>query len=163
MNVILSATDDWGIGFENRLLFRVPEDMKRFRALTLGKVVVMGRNTFLSLPNQRPLDGRVNIVLSRDPAFAPDGVQVARSTRELFTLLGEYQPDDVFVIGGAAVYRELLPFCRAAYVTRFHATKQADSFFPCLDSDESWRLVERSDVREHDGLRFTFDRYERVD
>jgi len=161
LNVILSATDDWGIGFENRLLFRVPEDMRRFRALTVGKVVVMGRKTFLSLPNQKPLADRENIVLSRDPDFAPDGVTVARSTDELFRLLESRDTDDVFVIGGAAVYRELLPFCGIAYVTRFYAKKEADSFFPCLDGDESWQLVERSDLREHEGLTFTFDRYER--
>ncbi|MCL2508890.1 MAG: dihydrofolate reductase [Oscillospiraceae bacterium] len=162
MNLILSATDDWGIGFQNRLLFRVPEDMKRFKALTVGKVVVMGRNTFLSLPNQKPLADRVNIVLSRDPDFAPESVTVVRSTDELLCALESFGTNDVFVIGGAAVYRELLPFCDTAYVTRFHAKKEADSFFPCLDGDDSWRLVERSEVRGHEGLQFTFDKYERA-
>ena len=105
MNLIASATLDWGIGFENELLFRVSKDMVQFRKKTTGNVVVMGRNTFLSMPNQKPLPNRVNIVLSSDESFSPEGVRMAHSLDELFAMLGEYDSERVFVIGGAAESR----------------------------------------------------------
>lgn len=159
MNLIASATLDWGIGFENALLFRVSEDMVQFRKKTTGNVVVMGRNTFLSLPNQKPLPNRENIVLSGDPHFAPEGVRTAHSLDEMFSMLHAYDSARVFVIGGAKVYETLLPYCDRAYITRFHAYKAADRFLPDLDKDPAWHLDARSAVREQNGLTYTFDLY----
>ncbi|MBQ7545571.1 MAG: dihydrofolate reductase [Clostridia bacterium] len=161
MNLIASATLDWGIGYGNELLYRVSADMVQFRKMTTGGVVVMGRNTFLSMPNQKPLPNRVNIVLSRDPSFAPDGVTRACGLNELLHLLRGYDHERVFVIGGGAVYGELLPYCNRAYITRFYAKKPADTFLPDLDAADDWRLAKRSVLHEQDGLFYSFDLYER--
>ncbi|MBQ7540787.1 MAG: dihydrofolate reductase [Clostridia bacterium] len=161
MNLIASATLDWGIGYQNGLLFRVSADMVQFRKKTTGGVVVMGRNTFLSMPNRQPLPNRVNIVLSRDLGFAPDGATVVRSVDELLRLLRDYDDERVFVIGGGAVYRALLPYCGKAYITRFYAAKPADTFLPDLDASPDWRLAKRSVLHEQDGLYYTFDLYEK--
>lgn len=163
MNLIVSVSSEWAIGFQNDLLFHVSEDMKYFKSKTIGKTVVMGQNTFLSLPNQKPLKDRVNIVLSDNPQFAPEGVIVVRSLDELFDALKAYDTDNVFVIGGAMIYETLLPYCDNAYITQFHAAKPADRFFPCLEKSKKWRLAERSALHETpDGLKFTFDRYEQI-
>ncbi len=162
MNLIASATLDWGLGYENELLFRVSADMVQFRKKTTGNVVVMGKNTFLSLPHQKPLPNRVNVVLSTDRAFAPDGVTVVRSVDALRGVLGAYDPDRVFVIGGGGVYRTLLPLCDKAFITRFYAKKTADTFLPDLDAADDWRLAGRSVLHEQDGLYYTFALYERV-
>ena len=161
MNLIASATLDWGLGYKNELLFRVSADMVQFRKKTTGNVVVMGRNTFLSLPHQKPLPNRVNIVLSTDRTFSPEGVTVVRSTDELQDVLGAYDSDRVFVIGGGGVYRALLPLCDRAYITRFYAGREADTFLPDLDADGAWQLTKRSVLHEQDGLYYTFDLYER--
>ncbi len=161
MNLIASATLDWGLGCKNELLFRVSADMVQFRKKTTGNVVVMGRNTFLSLPHQKPLPNRVNVVLSTDRSFAPEGVTVVRSTDELLEVLRAYDPDRVFVIGGGGVYRALLPYCDRAYITRFWAKREADTFLPDLDADGAWQLGKRSVLHEQDGLYYTFDLYER--
>ena len=162
MNLIASATLDWGLGNKNELLYHVKADMVQFRQKTTGNVVVMGRNTFLSLPGQKPLPNRVNIVLSTDRTFTPDGVKVVRSIDELLGVLSAYDPDRVFVIGGGGVYRALLPFCGKAYITRFYAKREADTFLPDLDVDGEWRLEKRSVLHEQDGLYYTFDLYERI-
>lgn len=159
MNLIASATLNWGIGYENALLFHVRADMVQFRKKTTGNVVVMGRNTFLSLPNQKPLPNRENIVLSADPHFAPEGVRTARSLDELFAMLSGYDSERVFVIGGAKVYETLLPYCDRAYITRFHAAKTADRFLHDFDSDPAWHLDARSTVYAQDALTYTFDLY----
>ena len=162
MNLIASASNEWAIGFENNLLFNVPADKRFFKATTIGNVVVMGRKTFLSLPGQRPLVDRVNIVLSHDEYFAPDGVTVVHSVQELKKYLAEYDDDKVFVIGGANVYELLLPECNRAYITSFHASaKKADRFLPRIDRDDGWQLVSRSEPQQYEDLEFTFDTYER--
>lgn len=159
MILIASATNDWGIGKDNALLYRVSADMVRFRRLTSGNIVVMGRNTLLSMPGGRPLPNRENIVLSRDPAFAPAGVTMARDVPDLLEKIRETDGRKVFVIGGAAVYRALLPYCSTAYITRFYARKDADCFLPDLSADPAWELQARSPLYVQDGLYYTFDTY----
>ena len=159
MNLIASATLDWGIGYQNELLYRVSKDMVQFRKKTTGNVVVMGRNTFLSMPNQKPLPNRTNIVLTRDRTFAPEGVTAVHSLDELFDVLKDFDSEAVFVIGGAMLYETLLPYCDKAYITRFWAKKQADRFLPDLDKTDGWRLQKRSAVQQQDGILFTYDLY----
>lgn len=161
MNLIASATLDFGIGYQNNLLVRVSKDMVQFRKKTTGNVVVMGKNTFLSMPNQKPLPNRTNIVLSSDPNFAPEGVTMARSVDELLELLKEYDTERVFIIGGAAVYETMLPYCDKAYITRFHVQKTADRFLPNLEASDEWELTERSTLYEQDDFTYTFDLYTR--
>ena len=162
MNLIVAVAKDWGIGCENQLLFRIPEDQKYFRAATIGKVVVMGHSTFKSLPGGKPLKDRTNIVLSRDAVLSIPDVIVCNSTEQLLEQLKAYNPDDVFIIGGAKVYSEFLNLCNKAYITKIDAVLPADTFFPKLDEMVNWKLTEESEIKEHNGLTFKFCIYERA-
>jgi len=159
MKAILSADLNWGIGCGGKLLQRVPEDMKFFMKMTTGMVVVMGRETFESLPGMQPLKDRVNIVLSKNGYFDNDKLIVCRSIDELFRQLEKYHTDDVFVIGGESVYTQLLPYCSEVYVTRFEKVFKADRHFPNLDVEENWKLVFESDSSNYKDLSFRFLKY----
>ena len=158
MQAIVAVDENWGIGRDGQLLFHLKADLARFRALTLGHTVIMGRKTLLSLPGGRPLPKRRNIVLSRDPSFAPQNVEVVRSAEEAAQMAEE----DAFCIGGGSVYRQLLPWCGRVYVTRVLASAAADTFFPDLDSDPCWTVTEQSAVTEENGLRFQYVTYSKI-
>lgn len=160
MKVIVSVDTNWGIGCRGNLLQRIPGDMKLFKQRTIGKVVVMGRETFESLPGKEPLKDRVNIVLSRNKGFINEKVTVCRSLEELFDELLKYDSDDVFVIGGAAVYKELLPFCSEAYITRIENTYEADRHFVDLDKETAWKLASESEFNEYNNIKFKYLKYE---
>lgn len=138
MKAILSVDQNWGIGLKNRLLERVPEDMRFFKHMTLGKVVVMGRETFDSLPGREPLKDRTNIVVSTSKSLKKQGITVCNSLEELFVELAKYQQEDIFVIGGASLYTQLLPYCSEVYITKFHKAYEADKYFPDIDKDNNW-------------------------
>lgn len=159
MKAILSADLNWGIGCGGKLLQRVPEDMKFFVNMTTGKVVVMGRETFESLPGMQPLKDRVNIILSKNMVYEDDRLIVCRSFEELFAELGKYPADDVFVIGGESVYSQLLPFCSEVYITRFEKEFDADRHFPNLDMEENWELVSESGQHSYKDFNFRFLKY----
>ncbi|HBU13285.1 MAG TPA: hypothetical protein DEB31_11390 [Clostridiales bacterium] len=163
MNLIAAVDENWGIGKDGGLLFHIPEDRKYFKEKTIGKVVVMGRGTFASLPGGRPLLGRTNIVLSADPSFRPEGVILARSIGGLKRMLQEYDSNTVFVIGGASLYNRLLESCRYAYITKVECGANADRFMHTLDGRAGWRLIERSAPGNYNGLAFTFNVYENSD
>ena len=158
MNLIVAADRLWGIGKDGSQPFFLREDLRRFRALTLGGCVVMGRRTLEALPGGRPLAGRRNLVLSRDPYFAPEGVEVCRSPAQAARLAG---PEAV-VIGGESVYRAMLPWCGRAYVTRVEGEFPAARWMVDLDQSPEWRLAEQSDPLEEDGQRYRFMLYERI-
>lgn len=160
MKAILSADLSWCIGKDGGLLFHVPEDMKFFKNTTIGHTVVMGRRTFESLPGKKPLPGRRNIVLSSSVKNI-DGAETAANISELMGLISS-DIDDVFVMGGANVYKQLLKYCDKAYVTRFLAEGNGDVFFPNLDSNAAWQLEYESDVRSFDGLDFKFTTYKNL-
>ena len=130
MRAILNADRNWGIGFQNRLLVHIPSDMRFFREQTTGNIVVMGRKTLESLPGGKPLPDRDNIILSRDPDLRARGAAVVHSVEELQKLLADVDTDRVYVIGGAEVYRLLLPYCDTVFVTKVDYAYQADAFFP---------------------------------
>lgn len=163
MKAIVAVDRNWGIGFKGALLKRIPEDMKNFKRLTLEKVVVMGRETFESLPGKKPLKDRTNIVLSKSADFEADGTIVCRSLEELFEKLKKYDPNDVFIIGGAQIYRQLLPFCTGAYVTRIDGAYEADSFFPRLDELQEWGLDWQSEPFRCEDVEYRFTRYLKKD
>ncbi len=160
MNAIAAVDKNLGIGLRGSLLFRLPGDMAHFKKMTLGKTVIMGRNTLLSLPGARPLPGRDNIVLSSNPAFRAEGVRVVHSLEELFETVRPLNGDSLFVAGGARIYSSLLPYCKNAYLTRVDACFEADSFFPDLFSMPSWRPADESGPFEQCGVRYFFTRYE---
>ena len=139
------------------MLFHIPADLKFFKEKTMGSTVIMGRTTFLSLPGPKALPGRMNIVLTRSDGWSAENVTVCRSTDELADIIEN--GENVFLMGGEAVYNELIDSCDEAYVTRVNADGKAEKFFPDLDRREGWKLVERSAAQESNGYVFTFDRY----
>ena len=159
MRAIVVVDNQWGIGKKNDLLFRLPADMKHFRERTAGKVVVMGSNTLLSFPGGQPLKNRTNIVLW--PGGGPrEGCIVADSLQELFALIARYPADDVFVIGGAMLYRTLLPYCSGAVVTKADACGHAEVFFEDLDTLPNWSCRSAGVPVETNGVFVRFCEYE---
>ncbi|MHB1151189.1 MAG: dihydrofolate reductase [Eubacteriales bacterium] len=158
MTAIVAVDRRWGIGRGDSLLYRISPDLKRFRKLTLGKTVVMGHSTLLTMPDKKPLGGRNNIILSRDKKLKIDNAAVIHSEQELFAFTAE--PDDLFVIGGESVYRLFLPYCSRVYVTKIYETApDADKFFPDLDADPNWTALPVSDIIEDNGIRFQYFEY----
>lgn len=162
MNAIVSVTQDWGIGFDGQLLVRNRADMRRFVELTMGGTVIMGRRTLESFPGG-PLKGRRNIVVSGRLDYDPEGVEVASSPEAALALVGDEDPDGVWLIGGASIYEALLPRCERAYVTVNACEAQADAWFPNLDASESWVVESREPggVTE-EGVGFEYVTYLRV-
>jgi dihydrofolate reductase len=158
MNLMVAVDQNWAIGLGGDQLIYLPEDLKRFKALTMGHPVILGRKTLATFPGGRPLKGRPNLILSRTPQFAPEGAQVYQS---LDALLAQ-APEDAFVIGGASVYRALLPHCDTAYVTKIHAAYPADCWFPDLDADPTWQISEESESLEQKGVTFHYVTYRRI-
>lgn len=157
MNAIVAADLHWGIGRGGDQLCYIPADLKRFKALTTGRAVILGRKTLATFPGGRPLPGRRNLVLSRDPSFRPEGAEVFGSLEELLA----HAPEDAFVVGGAQVYRQLLDRCETAYVTRLERVFEADAFFPDLDGHPAWSLESSEGDFSYQGLSFRYDIYQR--
>lgn len=158
MRAIVVVDRNWGIGKKNDLLFRLPADMKHFREVTAGKTVVMGSNTLLSFPEGKPLKNRTNIVLWPGGEKREDCVVVG-SLEELFSEVKKYPQEDVFLLGGAMMYRTLLPYCDEAIVTKADADGGAEVFFENLDKLENWSLSEAGEAIETNGYTIRFCRY----
>lgn len=159
MNAIAAVSAAWGIGLEGALLFRISEDLRRFRALTTGGTVIMGRKTLDSMPGGRPLPGRRNIVLTRNAAFCRAGAETAGSVSEVLSLTAGEDPDRVWLCGGGEVYRLLLPFCRTCHITRVHADPPCDVRFPNLDGLPEWTLEEEGPLLHDGDLAYQFVTY----
>ena len=162
MNIIVAADKNWAIGKNNKLLVSIPQDMKFFRETTTGKVVVMGRKTLESFPGGQPLKKRVNIVLTSDKNYHVNGADIVHSIDALLEELKKYPAEDIYVIGGESIYRQLLPYCDKAYVTKIEHAYDADTFFPNLDEDPQWRMTKTSDEQTYFDLEYVFTIYERV-
>lgn len=162
MRLIVAANADWGIGFEGRLLVRIPADLRRFRSMTLGKTVLMGRKTLETMPGAAPLPGRRNLIMTRSRDLTVPGAEVLHSVEEALRLAETVPEDDFFVIGGADIYRTFLPYCTYAHVTRLDAPQRADAFFPALDAMPDWREARRSEPMEENGIPFVYVDYMRV-
>jgi len=162
MNFIVAVSKDYAIGKDNNLLFNLPSDLKYFKQMTSGKVVVMGQNTYLSLP-KRPLPNRINIVLSNDYNFDDDNIIIVRSIDELFNKIALYPEDDVMICGGASVYNLMMDYCKTAYITMIDASVPADTFIHNLDKMNNWQLIKESEIMQENGLSFTFREYHNLD
>ena len=159
---VVAVDKNWGIGNDGNLLFHISEDLKNFRRLTEGKTVILGRKTLQTFPKSAPLKNRRNIILSRDESYSVEGAEVCRSVEEVTELLKNEDTDNVVVIGGESIYRQMLSLCDTAIVTKIDAEAQAsDKFFPNLDEDEEWYLAEESEEKEENGIRFKFCTYKR--
>jgi dihydrofolate reductase len=160
VSIIAAVADNGVIGRDGGLPWHLPADLKRFKKLTTGHHMVMGRRTWDSI-GRRPLPGRPTIVVSRDPAFVAEGARVARSLEEALELAAG--ADEVFIAGGQVIYREALPVADRVYLTRVHASFEGDTFFPAFDAS-AWRVVfeERHEADEKNPHAHTFRVYERV-
>jgi len=159
MKAIVVVDLNWGIGYKGKLLEKIPEDMKYFKQLTLNKVVVMGRETFESLPNKEPLKDRINIVLSRKKFINNKNIIICNSIKELLKEIEKYSTDDIFVIGGEQIYSQLISYCNEVYVTKIQNKYIADKFMVNLDSDKQWELVYKSEVRKFNEINYSFTKY----
>ena len=162
MNLIAAVDKNWAIGYKNELLVCIPEDQKWFRETTTGKAVIMGRKTLESFPNKSPLKNRLNVVITSDMNYSVPGAVVVHSIDEAVEAVRNYADDDVYVIGGESIYRQMLPLCSTAHITKVDYAYQADAHFPDLDKEEGWKITETSDERTYFDIIYEFVKYERV-
>ena len=161
ISCIAAVDANWGIGKNNTLLVSIPSDMKNFRTITSGNVVIMGRKTLESFPNGLPLKNRVNIVLSKNAEASGNGEIVVRSVEEALTEASKYEDKEIFIIGGESIYKQFLPYCTKAILTKIDHAYEADAYFPNLDQDEEWKIAEESEEQTYFDLPYTFTTYVR--
>lgn len=161
MNIIVAVDNNWAIGNKNELLIRIPNDHKHFREETTGKVVVLGRKTLETFPQGLPLKNRTNIILSKDKEYRVKDAIVVHSVDELLKELQNYNDEDVYIIGGESVYRQMLPYCNIAHVTKIDHEYEADTYFPNLDKEDAWEITADSDEQTYFDIAYQFLKYER--
>jgi len=159
ISIIVAVSDDWGIGKDNELLWHISEDLKRFKRLTTGKTVIMGKKTWYSLP-KRPLPGRKNIVLTDIMGEMIDGSETVYSIDEAINRCSK--DDEAFVIGGGSIYRQFMTQADRLYITHVHMKAPADIYFPEIDM-KVWKITEKEDfpVSETNTIPYTYIIYER--
>lgn len=157
ISIIVAVSEDWGIGKDNDLLWHISDDLKRFKRLTIGNAVIMGKRTWESLP-RKPLTGRKNIVLTDLPGECIEGALTAYSVEDALSKCTS--GEEVFIIGGGSVYRQFLPLADRLYITHVHRNANADVFFPKIDM-RSWKVIEKEEYREGSDIPYTYVVYER--
>lgn len=158
MDLVVNVTENWAIGKGGDQLVYISADLKRFRQLTTGKTVILGRKTLATFPGGRPLKNRTNLVLSSSVKTI-DGAEVFPDLPSLLLRLKELNSEDISVIGGASVYEALLPYCNKAYVTKTYGNFEADTFFPNLDKMENWEITQTGELLEENGVKFQYIDY----
>lgn len=165
MKLICAVDKNWSIGYEGKLLAEINTDLRRFKDMTDGHILVMGKNTWDSIPRHDPLPNRTNIVLTKEKDLENKGFIVARSMIDLLEILNEINQDDsksVFVIGGSSVVEQLYPKVTEAYITKIQKEfENADRSIINLDEDETWKKVRESEIMTEDGLDFKYVDYVR--
>lgn len=162
MQAIVAVDANWAIGNKGSLLVSIPNDHKMFRRETQGKILIYGRKTLSTFPMEQPLSGRRNILLSSNPDYTVRGAEVVHGIEELLELVRDEDPEDLVVIGGASVYRELLPYIDTVHVTRIDYRYEADAYFPNLDEDPEWEITDEGEEQTYFDLAYTFVKYERI-
>lgn len=160
MKLIVAVDKNWGIGLKNALLVHIPSDMKFFRTTTTGNTIIMGRKTLESFPQGQPLAGRTNIVLTSDKNYSVKGAIIVHSIEEAIEKAKE-TGTEVYCIGGASIYKQFLPYCEEAYVTKIDHAYEADTYFPNLDADEEWELFEEGEEQTYFDIEYAFTTYRR--
>lgn len=161
MNLIVAVDKNWGIGKDNDLLISIPEDMQFFKEKTMGKVVIMGKNTLESFPGAKPLKNRTNIVLALETDYLVDGATVVYTMDDFLKEAAKHPSEDVFVIGGGSIYRQMLEHCDTCYITYIDHSFDADTFIPNLDEMDEWYIAEESEKYNHNGMEYSFRTYKR--
>jgi len=159
MELIVAVYEDWGIGRDGTQPVTLSADRKFFRETTRGCMVIVGRRTIEDFPGQKPLPGRVNVALTRSGREIP-GFVTCQGPEEAAALAK--QADRAMVIGGGSVYRQMLPYCDTAYVTKLHVTPESDTWFPDLDKDRDWYVAETLQSGEEKGIGYEMLLYKRV-
>ncbi len=159
MEMIVAVYDDWGIGRDGTQPIALSADRKFFREMTRGCMVIVGRRTIADFPGQKPLPGRVNVALTRQDVEI-SGFTVCHSPEEAAELAKTAQR--AMVIGGGSVYKQMLPYCDTAYVTKVHCTIESDTYFPNLDEDPAWFLAEILQSGEENGIFYEMCLYKRA-
>ena len=161
MNIIVAVDKNWAIGYQNKLLNSIPEDMKFFRETTTGNVVVMGRKTLESFPNGRPLKNRTNVVITRQKDYEVPGAVVVHSVEEALEYLKDFKSEIIYVIGGASIYEQMLPYCDVDHVTVMDNAYHADTWFPNLDEMDDFVVAADSEEKTYFDLEYCFKMYVR--
>lgn len=163
MNIILAADRKWAIGKDNDLLIHLPGDLKYFKKMTTGKAVIMGRKTLESLPGGKPLPNRRNIILTRSKDFEVPGAEVFHSIEDVLQFIksGNLESDETFIIGGAEIYKQMMPHCDKFYITKIDAELPADRYFVDLDQIEDLEITWRATAEEYQGTKYQYVLYER--
>lgn len=162
MNLIAAADKNWGIGYKGELLCHIKEDMKFFRETTEEKCVIMGKSTFLSLPGQKPLKNRKNIILTTEKNFQVQGAEICRSFEEAAQKAREeFEEKDIFIIGGERVYNENLDYCDTAYITKIEKIFEADKHLKNLESLDNWQVQEEKEVVCESGIKIIFKKFQK--
>ena len=159
MQAIAAVDKNWAIGYKGKLLTSIPEDMKLFKNETTGNVVVMGRKTLESFPGGRPLPNRTNIVLTSFADYQSKGAIIVHSIDELFDRLSDYDTEKIYVIGGETIYRQLIPYCDKALITKIDMDYDADAFFPNPDNEDRRELEGESEDQTYFDLCYPFTQY----
>ena len=157
IRAIVHADKEWGIGKGNDMMFSLPKDMKFFRETTMGHTVVMGGNTLRSFPNGKPRKNRTNIVISRGQVR--DDCVIVRDSAELKKELLNRKNEDIYIIGGGVIYKELLPYCEEVFVTKVDAIGGAEVFFPNLDENKDFTCIYESEPIDDNGFTIRFTTY----
>ncbi len=160
MNLIAAVDRNWAIGYQNKLLVSIPADMRFFRDETTNKVVIMGKKTLDTFPGGQPLKNRVNIVITKKDLKIKDAI-VVHSIEEALEAVKDYKPEDIYIIGGASIYEQMLPYCTVAHITKIDYAYTADTYISNLDQMEDWILAEETEEHTYYDLTYTFCRYER--
>lgn len=161
MNLIVAVDNNWAIGNKGELLVRIPNDHKHFREETTGKVVVLGRKTLDTFPQGMPLKNRTNIILSTNKDYKVKDAVVVHSIEELNEELKKYKSEDIYIIGGESIYRQMLPFCNTAHITKIEHDYAADTYFPNLDNMPEWKVTASSDEQTYFDITYEFIKYEK--
>ena len=161
MNLIAAVDRNWAIGLGNKLLVRIPNDQKMFREETTGKVVVLGRKTLETFPNGLPLPSRTNIILTTNRDVEVRGGIVVHSIEELLEELKKYPSEDVYIIGGESIYKQMIDYCDVAHITKIDYSYDADAYFPNLDEMPEWSITADSEEQTYFDIEYTFLKYEK--
>jgi dihydrofolate reductase len=169
MKLVVAVDKNWAIGNKGELLARVRADLKNFSKVTTGHTVVLGSKTLATFPGGRVLKNRTNIVMTRNESFRPEGAVIANSVEDLLEKIKDLDSDEVYVIGGASVYEQLLPYCDTAIVTKFNNSYEYDAAIPNLDESDEWECISQGEWQKSDpatdseaDLEFCFTTYKRT-
>ncbi len=160
LSMIVAADEKRAIGKDNKLLWNIPDDLKRFKELTTGHAVIMGENTYHSIG--RPLPNRTNIVMTLDEKLALPGCLVVHSLEEALAIAREHEQEEIFVIGGASIYRQFLPETERLYLTLVGGDHEADTFFPDYSNFSKVVSIEQKNDGNYEYTYFVLEREEGI-